>query len=57
MRRAPNKILYQEALEPGEENGRVVLSKQEAAMERADEGEQKILDMANRKRNTGYASR
>jgi hypothetical protein len=57
MRRAPKKILYQEALRAGEENGIRVLPKLKVVSENLWEGGQKILDMANKKRNNGFASR
>ena len=57
MRRAPKKILYQEVPRAGEENGVVVLSEQKEVIDKAGEWNQKILDMANKKRKNGFASR
>jgi len=57
MRKAPKKILYQEPPRAGEENGVLVLSLQNPVIGKAAEWNQKMLDMANKKRKNGSASR
>src|SRR5258708_38088292 len=52
MRKAPKKILYQEALRTGEEHGDAVFSMQRARSLKAREAlARNFLDMANKKRN------
>jgi len=57
MRKAPKKILYQEALRAGEENRREIFLAQSARSEAQEPRKRNFLDMANKKRNNGLASR